>query len=48
MKFTNTLINTVCHIIIDGQAQEKFYLITHAIMLLQTIACIADPNSLLF
>lgn len=48
MSPTNTLINTVCHIIIDGQAQEKFYLITHLIMLLQTIACIADPNSVLF
>lgn len=48
MRFTNTLINTVCHIIIDGQAQEKFYIITHLIMLLQTIACIADPQSILF
>ena len=47
-RLANTLINTVCHIIIDGQAQEKFYLITHLVMLLQTIACIADPESLLF
>lgn len=47
-RLANTLINTVCHIIIDGQAQEKFYLITHLIMLLQTIACVADPDSVLF
>jgi hypothetical protein len=48
MRLANTLINTVCHIIIDGRAHEKFYLITHVIMLLQTIACIADPESMLF
>ena len=47
-RLANTLFNTVCHIIIDGHAQEKFYLITHLIMLLQTIACIADPESVLF
>jgi hypothetical protein len=48
MKLASIFINTVCHIIIDGQAQEKFYLIAHLIMLLQTIACIAHPQSLLF
>lgn len=48
MRLANTLINTVCHIIIDGRAHEKFYLITHVIMSLQTIACIADPESMLF
>jgi hypothetical protein len=47
-KFTNKLINTICHIVIDGQAQEKYYLATHFIMLLQTLACIADPKSTLY
>jgi hypothetical protein len=47
-KFLNTLINTICHVTIDGQVTEKFYLIAHLVMLLQTVACIADPNSLLF
>lgn len=48
MNLANKLINTVCHIIIDGRAHEKFYLIAHVIMLLQTISCIADPESFLF
>jgi hypothetical protein len=48
MRLTNKLINTICHIVIDGQAQEKYYLATHLIMLLQTLACIADPRSTLF
>lgn len=48
MKFANTFINTVCHIIIDGRAHEKFYIVSHVIMMLQTISCIAHPNSSLY
>ena len=48
MNFANTFINTVCHIIIDGRAQEKFYIVSHVIMMLQTISCIAHPNSSLY
>jgi len=44
-SFTNVFINTICHIIIDGHAEEKYYLATHFIMLMQTIGCIADPSS---
>lgn len=47
-RLTNKLINTICHIVIDGQAQEKYYLATHLVMLLQTLACIADPRSTLY
>jgi len=47
-SFANVFINTICHIIIDGHAQEKYYLVTHFIMLLQTIACITDPSSTLY
>jgi len=46
--FGKVLMNTICHIIIDGHAQEKYYIITHFVMLLQTIACITDPSSTLY
>jgi len=47
-SFTNVLINTICHIIIDGKAKESFYILTHFIMLMQTIACIIDQDSTLY
>ena len=46
--FSKVLMNTICHIIIDGHAQEQYYVITHFIMLLQTIACIVDTSSTLY
>jgi hypothetical protein len=44
----NHFINTVCHITIDGQTSEKYYLITHYLMLLQTISTITDTRSTLY
>lgn len=47
-SFLDRALNTVCHVIVDGKANESFYLAIHLLMVLQTIACIAHPQSLLF
>jgi hypothetical protein len=41
----NKLWNALCHIVIDGQLQPKFLMVSYLLMALQTMACLVSTDS---